>query len=90
MPVNLSVTRRSIFPGVEDSWESIASRELSDLPLIDAVAMLQSWNLHVFMRPAAPAGSKRQGNPILPSDIIFIEAPLVETSLDETSEKQTG
>jgi len=37
--------------------------------------MLQSWNFHVFMRPAAPADSPRAGNPILPSDIIFLEPP---------------
>jgi hypothetical protein len=37
--------------------------------------LLQSWNLHVFMRPAAPEGSSRHGNPILPSDVIFVEPP---------------
>ncbi len=73
----LAETRRSILPLSDDTWESIAARELPDLPTEEAVARLQSWNLHVFMRPAAPEGSARAGNPILPSDIIFIEAPLV-------------
>ena len=68
-------TRKSIFPESTDTWETIAGRELSDTPVEEAVSMLQSWNLHVFMRPAAPEGSPRIGNPILPSDIIFVEAP---------------
>jgi hypothetical protein len=69
----LAPVRRSILPGKGDSWESIAGRELADLD--NAVGLLQSWNLHVFMRPAAPEGSARQGNPILPSDVIFLEPP---------------
>lgn len=70
-----STQRRSIHPQNQDTWETIAARELSDLPAEKAVGALQSWNLHVFMRPAAPAGSPRAGNPILPSDVIFLEAP---------------
>lgn len=69
----LASVRRSILPASGDSWESIASRELAELD--NAVGLLQSWNLHVFMRPAAPEGSARQGNPILPSDVIFLEPP---------------
>ena len=72
-----SPTRKSIFPESTDTWETIAGRELSDIPAEQAVGMLQSWNLHVFMRPAAPEGSPRAGNPILPSDIIFVEAPAI-------------
>ena len=41
-----------------------------------AMGSLQSWNLHVFMRPAAPDDSPRAGNPILPGDILFLEAPI--------------
>jgi len=37
--------------------------------------MLQSWNLHVFMRAAGGVGRMRGDNPILPSDVIFIEPP---------------
>ena len=36
----------------------------------EAVGQLQSWNFHVFMRPVGAAGHS-----ILPSDIIFVEAP---------------
>ena len=72
----LSPTRRFVRPGGNDDWQSIAARELTDVPAEEAVGMLQSWNFHVFMRPAPPAGSPREGNQILPSDIIFVEAPL--------------
>lgn len=68
--------RKSIFPQADDNWESIAARELGELDQEEAVTNLQSWNLHLFMRPAAPEGSPRAGNPILPSDVVFIEAPL--------------
>jgi len=68
--------RRSIFPQEEDTWESIAARAFPNEEAAGMVAQLQSWNLHVFMRPAAPADSARAGNPILPSDVIFLEPPL--------------
>ena len=71
----LSTQRKSTLPLPEDTWETIAARELPDLDLAAATSALQSWNLHVFMRPAAPEGSPRAGNPILPSDVIFLEAP---------------
>jgi hypothetical protein len=72
----LAPVRRSILPTADDTWASIAARELADLETEAAVSALQSWNMHVFMRPAAPADSPRQGNPILPSDVIFLEPPL--------------
>jgi hypothetical protein len=71
----LSETRRSIFPESQDTWQSIALRELPDMGSEEAVGILQSWNLHVFMRPAAAQDSARAGNPILPSDIIFVAPP---------------
>ena len=71
--------RRSIFPDEGDSWSSIAARELPDTPEREAADLLQSWNLHVFMRPAASAGSSRHSNPILPSDVIFVEPPQTST-----------
>ena len=74
--MTLSTMRKSTCPQADDNWESVAIRELSGLPLEEAVSNLQSWNLHVFMRPVASTGSPRAGNPILPSDIIFLEAPL--------------
>ena len=72
----LAARRKTIFPLADDTWETIAARELSDQDVEEACGLLQSWNLHVFMRPAAPEGSSRAGNPILPSDIIFIEPPI--------------
>ncbi|MBT6586694.1 MAG: hypothetical protein HON77_20570 [Gammaproteobacteria bacterium] len=71
----LNETRKSIFPEGQDTWESIAQRELPDMGSEDAISVLQSWNLHVFMRPAAAKDSTRAGNPILPSDIIFTAPP---------------
>ncbi len=71
----LSTIRRSVFPLAGDSWASIVSRELAGTPEAEGVGLLQSWNMHVFMRAAAPVGSSRHGNPILPSDVIFVEAP---------------
>ena len=72
----LKPVRRSILPQPEDTWQSIAKRELSEKSAEDGVSALQSWNLHVFMRAPAPADSPRAGNPILPSDVIFVEPPL--------------
>ena len=73
---DLSTVRKAIHPRGEDDWEAIAVREMPEIPTADAIELLQSWNLHVFMRPSAPEGSDRAGNPILPSDVIFLEAPV--------------
>lgn len=73
---DLSRVRRSISPRADDTWATIAARELTEMPAEQAVQTLQSLNLHVFMRPAAPDDSPRAGNPILPSDVIFLEPPL--------------
>ena len=72
----LSRVRKSVLPQTGDTWKSIAMRELSSMDEASAVSSLQSWNLHVFVRAPAPAGSPREGNPILPSDVIFVEPPL--------------
>jgi hypothetical protein len=71
----LKPLRQFIHPNASDTWQTIAARELPDMPEPEAVQLLQSVNLHVFMRPAAPAGSPRHGNPIPPSDVIFTEPP---------------
>ncbi len=70
----LSRVRKSILPSAGDTWASIARRELPDMSEEAGIAGLQSWNLHVFMR--ASMGMAGKGNPILPSDVIFIEPPL--------------
>jgi hypothetical protein len=69
-----TAVRRSLFPQEADTWTSIAERELSDAG-DGNISLLQSWNMHVFARAAAPVGSPRVGNPILPSDVIFLEPP---------------
>ncbi|MBA58929.1 MAG: hypothetical protein CMQ40_07125 [Gammaproteobacteria bacterium] len=71
----LSEIRKSIYPEADDTWESIANREMQGMKTEEAVSLLQSWNLHVFMRTLPGPGSPREGNPILPSDIIFVENP---------------
>lgn len=75
MVVELSSVRKSILPQTGDSWRTIALRELPGTVEGEATAMLQSWNLHVFMRAAGGVGRIRGDNPILPSDVIFVEAP---------------
>lgn len=70
----MTEVRKSIFPSPDDTWQSIAERELGAGD--EHLANLQSWNLHVFARPKPPESSPRAGNQILPSDVIFIEAPL--------------
>lgn len=69
--------RRSILPQGGDTWQSIAARMLPEMAEDEAVSNLQSWNLHVFMRASGAAGSVRGSNPILPSDVIFVEPPAV-------------
>lgn len=71
-----NAVRRSTFPLQDDTWESIAEREFPQEDPATVASQLQSWNMHVFMRPAAAVGSPREGNPILPSDVIFLEPPL--------------
>ena len=73
--MSLSTQRKSIYPVAADTWETVAARELPEIDLEQAMGNLQSWNLHVFMRPAAAQESARFGNPILPSDIIFVAPP---------------
>ncbi|MFN7053983.1 hypothetical protein [Hyphomonas sp.] len=75
----LSRVRRSILPQAGDTWASIAARELPDMDEAAATGALQSWNLHVFMRAAGAIGGVRGGNPILPSDVIFVEPPVART-----------
>ena len=70
-------SRRCIHPKTSDTWESIAQREMPDSPREDAIAHLQSWNLHVFARRVIDDSTGEMGNPILPSDLLFLEPPLV-------------
>jgi len=77
MPASqLSTVRKSILPQAGDTWQSIAARELPGVAAEEGVSSLQSWNLHVFMRASGLAGGPKLANPILPSDVIFVEPPL--------------
>ena len=51
-----SRVRRSILPMPGDGWGEIARRELPDVAEAAAVARLQSWNLHVYMRATMRSG----------------------------------
>ena len=66
----LAAKRNFVRPLAGDDWADIAARALPGADAGQAVEQLQSWNFHVFMRPAGANGS-----PILPSDIIFVEPP---------------
>jgi hypothetical protein len=68
--------RRSIFPSANDSWASIATRELTTTDKEQAISQLQSWNLHIFARRVIDDKTGEMGNPILPSDVIFLEPPV--------------
>lgn len=74
--MTLSVQRKSLIPEPGDNWQIIAERELTELDVDNAISQLQSWNFHVCMRPAGTPGSEHEHNPILPSDVIFLEPPL--------------
>jgi len=66
----LAPARKFVKPLPGETWEALAQRALPQIPAEDAVAQLQSWNFHVFMRPAG-----NDGNVMLPSDVLFVEAP---------------
>lgn len=58
--------RTYVQPRPGDGWESIAARELPNMPIEEAVNLLKSWNLYVAFRPVGA---------ITPTDIIFTEPP---------------
>ena len=68
--MELSVARKYVRPLAGEDWLAIAARVLPQTDAEEAIGQLQSWNFHVFMRPVGAAGHS-----ILPSDIIFVEAP---------------
>ena len=65
---SLEQQRKFISPLPGDTVETIAARELADLPAEEAVAQLSSWNLHIFLM-RQPHGL------ITGSDVVFIEPP---------------
>lgn len=63
--------RRFVQPIEGDTLATIAARELPDLPAEEALTALQSWNLHVLVRPLpglAPGS-------LIGSDLVFVEPP---------------
>jgi hypothetical protein len=64
-----SRTRRWIQPAAGDTLASVAARELPDLPPADALRALQSWNLHLILRPGTPGA-------LIGADVVWLEPPL--------------
>lgn len=62
--------RRFFMPDANESWESLAKRagELAGTSI--DVATLQSWNLHLAMRPPSII--------LTPTDIVFVDPPRPE------------
>jgi len=74
----LKILRKSITPALNATWEAVAEQHLPALDRDQAVAQLQSWNLHIFARRVVNPDndpSRNSSNPILPSDILFLEPP---------------
>ncbi|MCH1555493.1 MAG: hypothetical protein L7T26_04610 [Pseudomonadales bacterium] len=71
--------RKSLTPKDGDTWLSIAERALPELDAETGVNHLQSWNLHIFARRTL-GDNDQPTNPILPSDIVFLEPPAPKSS----------
>ena len=71
-------TTATIHPAPGDTWATIAEAHLPDEDSERAISQLQSWNLHIFARRIAPKPDGSPANPILPSDIVFLEPPLAK------------
>ncbi len=68
-PTAPSRPRRFLQPEEGDTLAIVAARELPDLPAADSLRTLQSWNLHLVLRPGT-AGA------LVGADIVWLEAPL--------------
>jgi hypothetical protein len=64
-----SRARRWVQPEPGDSFETIARRELPELPAAEALRALQSWNLHLLVRPGL-------GGELIGADVVYLEPPL--------------
>jgi hypothetical protein len=66
--MTLTVQRRFVTPGPDETLEQLAARALPDEPREATMERIQSWNLHIFaMRN--PRGL------LLGSDVVFVEPP---------------
>jgi hypothetical protein len=61
--------RRWVQPEPGDTWATVAARELPDLAPADALRALQSWNLHLLLRPGTPGV-------LIGADVVWLEPPL--------------
>jgi hypothetical protein len=66
--MSLTPQRRFVLPEPGDTLESIAARELPALSAEEAMAALQSWNLHIYLMRQPPGL-------LTGSDVVFVEAP---------------
>jgi hypothetical protein len=65
----LSRQRRFVSPRPEETLEQLAARALPDEPLEQAMDLIRSWNLHVFVM-------RRPPGLLLGSDVVFVEPPI--------------
>jgi hypothetical protein len=65
--IAIPARRAFILPRPDDSWESIAARQLPDTPRDEAVTLLKSWNVFLVFRPG--------GGAFTPSDVMFVAPP---------------
>ncbi len=66
--MTLTVQRRFVTPGPDETLEQLAARALPNEPRETAMDHIKSWNLHIFaMRN--PRGL------MLGSDVVFVEPP---------------
>ncbi len=65
-PKPLPPARRSCRPLAGDTLETIAARELPELPSEKAIASLRAWNPHL-------GGLRRNFQYVLVSDVVFLE-----------------
>jgi hypothetical protein len=66
--MTLTVQRRFVTPGPEETVEQIAARALPGEPLERAMEKIQGWNLHIF-------AMRRPRGLLLGSDVVFVEPP---------------
>jgi hypothetical protein len=67
--MTLTTQRRFVTPEPDETVEHLAARALPAEALEDAVAHIQSWNLHIF-------AMRRPRGLLLGSDVVFVEPPL--------------
>ena len=67
--MTLSLQRRFVTPGPDETVEEIAARAMPDQATGVAVDAIRSWNLHIF-------AMRRPPGLLLGSDVVFVEPPI--------------